>query len=160
MPEAKTVLCVVEYDALVRRALARLLRSAHFAVETFASVGAFLQYPHRETCSCLLLDIDIPGVRGQKLEHVLTEAQSHMPIICLTAHESLAANPCPSSAVTLLTQPFEDYALFAAIREALAQAVSSKRSHRSHTRPPHAGKPVTRRGLHTPFAPFLTICRA
>ena len=122
MPEAQAVICVVEDDPMVRRALARLLRSVGFTTETFASAETFLHSPHREACTCLILDIDLPGQSGRELAHSFTAAKSHVPIIFLTAREPRAADACPSRAVTWLTKPCEADDLFAAIREALTRA--------------------------------------
>jgi FixJ family two-component response regulator len=122
MPEATAVICVVDDDAMVRKAIARLLRSAGFATETFESAEAFLRSPHRDACTCLLLDIDLPGQSGQELAHSFTAAKSHVPIVFLTAREPSAADACPSRAVAWLTKSFEADDLFAAIREALTRA--------------------------------------
>ena len=122
MIEAKTIIGVVEDDPLVRRAITRLLLSAHFAVETFESAEAFLRSPHREACTCLLLDVDLPGQSGRELAHTLTAAKSHVPIIFITAREPHAADPYFRRAVAWLTKPFEANDLFAAIQEALASA--------------------------------------
>jgi FixJ family two-component response regulator len=122
MPEIQVVICVVDDDAMVRKAIARLLRAAGFTTETFASAETFLRSPHREVFTCLILDIDLPGQSGWELAHSFTASQSHVPIIFLTAREPRAADTCPSRAVTWLTKPCEADDLFAAIREALTQA--------------------------------------
>jgi FixJ family two-component response regulator len=122
MPEIQVVICVVDDDAMVRKAIARLLRAAGFTTETFASAETFLRSPHQEVCTCLILDIDLPGQSGRELAHSFTAAKSHVPIIFLTAWEPRAADACPSRAVTWLTKPCEADDLFAAIREALTRA--------------------------------------
>jgi FixJ family two-component response regulator len=122
MSEAPAVICVVDDDAMVRKAITRLLRAAGFTTEAFESAEAFLRSPHRAACTCLILDVDLPGQSGRELAHSFTTAKNHMPIIFLTAREARAADACPSRAVAWLTKPFEADDLFAAIREALTRA--------------------------------------
>ena len=99
MPEVPAVSCVVDDDAMVRTALTRLLRAAGCPTEAFASAEAFLRRPHREVCTGLILDVDLPDHSGRKLAHSTTAAKSHMPIIVLTAREPSAADACPRRAV-------------------------------------------------------------
>jgi FixJ family two-component response regulator len=117
MPEPHVVICVVDNEAVVRTALARLLRSVGFTTETFA-----------EACTCLILDVDVPGQSGRELAHSLTVAQSHVPIIVLTAREPSAADAGPSRVVAWLTKPVEADDLFAAVREALTRAGNASAS--------------------------------
>ena len=136
MPEAKTGIGIVEDDARVRRAIARLLRSAPFAIETFESAEAFLCRPHREACTCLLLDLDLPGGQsGRELADTLTATQSHLPIIFLSAREPRATNTCPSRAGAWLTKPLEEQDRFAAIREALTQGRNASAERQSAAEP-------------------------
>ena len=47
--------CVVDDDAAVRSALARMLRVAGYEVQTFADADAFLEDDDRSRASCLIL---------------------------------------------------------------------------------------------------------
>ena len=77
MLEEKAVIFVIDDDPMVRSAIARLLRSAHFTVETFDSAEAFLRSSHREVPACLVLDVDLPGLSGLELQRTLTEAKTN-----------------------------------------------------------------------------------
>jgi FixJ family two-component response regulator len=60
--ELNSTVFVVDDDASVRKALARLLASAGYAVETFASAREFLDRGHHQaTPGCVVLDISMPG---------------------------------------------------------------------------------------------------
>ena len=122
MPEAHVVICVVDDDAMVRKALARLLQVEGFTVETFESAEAFLGSSHHEACTCLLLDIDLPGQSGRQLAHTFTAVKSHIPINFLTAREPRADDASSSRAVAWLAKPVDADDLCAAIREALTRA--------------------------------------
>jgi len=76
-------------DKTVRRSLVRLLRSAGFEVETFASAEDFLSAPHPDRPSCLVLDLRMPGVGGLDLQHRLAENASTPP-----SSSSPATAPC------------------------------------------------------------------
>ena len=123
MPEEKAVIFVIDDDPRVRIAVARLLRSAHFTVETFDSAEAFLRSPHRDAPACLVLDVDLPGLSGLELQRTLTEAKMSIPIIFITGQSnlSMAADALQAGAVAFLTKPFDDQDLFDALGEAIAR---------------------------------------
>ncbi len=58
------IVCVIDDDEDVRKALERLLRSIGLAVETFPSPQAFLAYTLADRPSCLVLDVQLPGQSG------------------------------------------------------------------------------------------------
>ena len=112
---------VIDDDPLVRHALARLLRSMHCPVETFASVAAFLRSPRGEAPACLILDVDVPGLSGLELPHILTAAPQPIPIIFLTRGGSRrrVAHGLPVGAVAWLTKPLAAHELFNALRQVI-----------------------------------------
>ena len=63
---------VVDDDADVRKALARLLRSAGYEVRTFASGAEFLAGHDRHLPGCVILDLAIPGFGGLEVQSYLT----------------------------------------------------------------------------------------
>src|SRR5207245_10009799 len=77
---------VVDDDSSVREALGSLLRSAGLAVETFRSAREFLTSPRRDASSCLVLDVELPGLSGLDLQRELADAGVRIPVIFLTGH--------------------------------------------------------------------------
>lgn len=72
---------VVDDDS-VRNALARLVRSAGYRVETFGSATAFRDRVGSNTCpACLILDVQLPHVSGLELQRKLAAA---LPVIFVT----------------------------------------------------------------------------
>lgn len=63
---AKTVF-LVDDDAGVLRALARVIRGHGWSVETFKSAEAFLNRPGQPCDGCLVLDVSMPGIDGLEL---------------------------------------------------------------------------------------------
>src|SRR5258705_13901156 len=72
---------VVDDEASVRRALKRLLSSADYAVETFASAQQYLKRDIFEGHSCLVLDVRMPGLNGFALQDRLAALGRHEQIV-------------------------------------------------------------------------------
>jgi FixJ family two-component response regulator len=109
---------VVEDDAPVRRAVARLLVSAGFAVTTYASAEDFLTHLDDDLPDCLLLDLHLPRMGGMQL-HQCLRSLGHVPaVIFITADDELARSPAiRRSGIPCLVKPCDDELLIAAIRE-------------------------------------------
>jgi FixJ family two-component response regulator len=69
------IVFVVDDDAGVRRALARLIGSAGYCVQACASAGEFLSCAHSsERAACLVLDMRLPDFSGLELQRRLNSA--------------------------------------------------------------------------------------
>jgi FixJ family two-component response regulator len=123
MREGRPTVFVVDDDASVRRGLERLLRSAGYRAETFASAREFLQRGDPEGAGCLVLDVRMPGQSGLELHEVLATAGVALPVIFITGHGDIpmAVRAIQSGAVDFLPKPFDDEALLEAVRQALAR---------------------------------------
>ena len=123
MSKATPTVCVVDDDASVRCALARLIRSVGLQVKTFASVQAFLDAPPPDGPACLVLDVRLPGENGLVLQEALQTAKRRLPIIFLTGHGTvpLCARALKAGAVDFLQKPCNDQDLLEAIHTALTQ---------------------------------------
>jgi two-component system, LuxR family, response regulator FixJ len=117
------VVYVVDDDEEIRRALARLLRSAGLPVETFPSARAFLARRLEPRASCLVLDVRLPGQSGLDLQAALEEAQLEIPIVFITGHGTVPMSvlAMKAGAIDFLEKPFDDSALLEAIRRALGR---------------------------------------
>ena len=113
---------VVDDDASVRRALARLLKSAGFVVESFASAEAFLSQMSPDRASCIVLDVQLPGMNGVDLQQVLKARQIHVPLVFITGHgdADLERKLRAEGACGYLQKPFEESHLISSIRAAIA----------------------------------------
>ena len=112
---------VVDDDASVRVALRRLIRSAGFAVETFASAEDLLETWPSDTSGCLIVDVQMPGLSGLELQTKLAASGSTVPIIFITAHDdpNVRSRALNGGATDFLEKPFDDEELIAAIHTAL-----------------------------------------
>ncbi|HTU62464.1 MAG TPA: response regulator [Polyangiales bacterium] len=115
---------VVDDNASVREALEGFLRSAGFRVETFATPDEFLAREPVDQPSCLVLDIELPGVSGLDLQQQLSSTRGDMPIIFITGHGNVdrSVRAMKAGAVEFLTKPFDEQALLAAIEGALQRS--------------------------------------
>jgi FixJ family two-component response regulator len=124
-PEATPrIVHVVDDDANLLRAVARLLRSHEYTVKTYSSAAEFLNAGIPVGPACLLLDLNMPGMTGLDLQQVITEYQSGLPIVFISGQGDLpaAVRAMKAGAVDFLTKPFEGDALLAAIDSALSRS--------------------------------------
>jgi len=123
-PDDAGVVCVIDDDEDVRKALKRLLRSSGLAVETFSSPQAFLAYPLADRPSCLVLDVQLPGQSGLELQTALEAAELNIPIVFVTGHGDVptSVRAMKAGAVDFLEKPFEDRDLLDSIHRALDES--------------------------------------
>jgi FixJ family two-component response regulator len=122
MPDQnKSLVVVVEDDAGMRKALARLLRVAGYRTALFPSAEAFLDSTESHLVACLVLDIHLPGISGLELRRRLTALGCHWPVIFITAQDedSACAEARQLECVAYFRKPFEGAALLEAIRRAI-----------------------------------------
>jgi two-component system, LuxR family, response regulator FixJ len=114
-------IALVDDDAGVRRALARLLRSAGFVVKTFASAEEFLRDSGGEAPSCLLADLHLSGMSGLELARTLFRAGRPMPVLLMTGGEdpSIGQRPEGAGTVIWLKKPLDAVVLIEALNGAI-----------------------------------------
>ncbi len=123
MNKIAPLIYVVDDDASVREALGSLIRSAGLEVETFASAQEFLACSRADVPSCLVLDVQLPGLSGLDLQHELAKADVQIPIIFLTGHGDIptSVRAIKAGALEFLTKPFNDEDLLNAIQQGIAR---------------------------------------
>ncbi len=117
------IVFVVDDDAGVRRALARLIGSAGYCVQACASAGEFLSCAHSsERAACLVLDMRLPDFSGLELQRRLNSAGAALPIIFITGHGDIPMTVAAmkAGAMDFLEKPVSDQDLLRAIASALA----------------------------------------
>src|SRR3989449_915158 len=115
--------CIVDDDASVREAVGGLLRSVGMTVETFGSAREFLARARRDAPSCLVLDVELPGLSGLDLQQELVKENARVPIIFLTGHGDIpmSVRAIQAGAVDFLTKPVDVDQLLGAIERGIAQ---------------------------------------
>jgi FixJ family two-component response regulator len=122
---------VVDDDPSARDGLSRLIRSVGLRVETFASAQEFLDRPRAEPPSCLVLDLELPGLSGLDLQKRMAEGGLEIPIVFLTGHGDIPASvqAMKAGAIEFLTKPVEEQDLLKAIREAIKRYRQTRQQH-------------------------------
>ena len=125
------IVYVVDDEAGMRKALARLLGAEGFEVRAFASPRELLAVYDTEETACLLLDVAMPDLDGMQLQQRLTAAGVLAPVIFLTGRGDIpmSVSAIKAGAVDFLTKPVDDIALLRAIRGALETAASQRAEH-------------------------------
>jgi FixJ family two-component response regulator len=128
MPEAASIVFVVDDDVSVRESLELLIESAGWRPETFASAQEFLSRPSSTVPSCLVLDVTLPGLNGLELQQRLAD-RIDMPIIFITGYGDIpmSVRAMKAGAIEFLTKPLNDGMLLNAIRDALERSRASLR---------------------------------
>ena len=124
---------VIDDDAIVLKALERLLRSNGFTVETFTSPTAFLERPPYDGLACMLLDLRMPGLSGLDLQETMSRKGVSIPIVFLSAAADVpsTAQAMREGAVDFLIKPVDEPQLFDAIRRASARATTMQQQRRA-----------------------------
>jgi two-component system, LuxR family, response regulator FixJ len=114
---------VIDDDTSVRKAVARLLKSAGHRAETFGSAEEFLRRPHYDGPGCLVLDVKMPGQSGIELQEALAKVGYYLPIIFVSGRSDIpiSVKAMKAGAVDFLTKPFEHKALLDAVRLSLVK---------------------------------------
>jgi FixJ family two-component response regulator len=117
---------LIDDDAPVRKALARVLRSAGFTVTTFESAEEFLARSDESPPDCLVLDINLTGMSGVELSRTLIERGTAISTVFITAGDDTHTGEVLASAGvhTWLRKPIDRPTLIEAVRHAIPRAAS------------------------------------
>jgi two-component system, LuxR family, response regulator FixJ len=110
------IIAIVDDDASVRRSLLRVVESAGYKAETFASAREFLAWLPHGQAACLVLDVHMDELSGFDLYDRLK-----VPIVFITGHDDPAtlARIDSSNAAGHLRKPFDRAAVLDTIRRAV-----------------------------------------
>jgi FixJ family two-component response regulator len=116
----KQMVALVEDDDSYRVAVQRLLKSAGFSVQLFASAEDFLRSGRQHETGCLITDIRMPGMSGLDLQAKLNADRCLIPTIFITAHgdEDMRLQAMRGGAVKFMVKPFDGETLLESVRAA------------------------------------------
>jgi FixJ family two-component response regulator len=126
--QERPLVFLVDDDPGVRKALARLLRAAGHAVETFDAPGELLARERYNGPGCVVLDLRMPGMTGIELREALERAGSTLPVIFVTGYGDVptSVRAMKAGAVDFLTKPVNDQELLAAVERALRRDTEAR----------------------------------
>lgn len=119
--DSDAIIAIVDDDLSVCEGLDSLIRSAGWRAESFASAQEFLARAGAEPPSCLILDLQLPGLSGLDLQRRMAEIGLEIPIVFLTGHGSIptSVRAMKAGATEFLTKPVDEEELLRAIHEAI-----------------------------------------
>jgi FixJ family two-component response regulator len=125
----QTLVGIVDDDASVRKGLARLVTTAGYRAEVFASAREFLERPRSEDLCCLVLDVRMPGLTGLELQEALAVAGDRMSIVFVSGRGDVVGSvkAMKRGAVDFLTKPVDARELLGAIERGVARALTVQR---------------------------------
>ena len=126
--KARPTIAVVDDDEYIQKSLRRLLGSAGFEIESFASAEDFMASVQGRSYDCLILDVRMPGQSGIELHQQLIHHGHSMPTVFITAHEDelSRARRVTSQVVAYLRKPFDPDELLRAVQRAAADSETSR----------------------------------
>ena len=122
-PRCAAVISIVDDDPSVREAMLGLVRSLGFEAVTFPSAEDFLHSEQIDETTCLITDVQMPGLTGVELQSYLISRGSAVPIIFVTGSPAwtIEAQVRSAGAVGFLNKPFDDKTLIECLHQALGR---------------------------------------
>jgi len=115
------LIAVVDDEASVRRAFARMLSASMFHVETYGSGREFLDSLQEHRPDCVLMDLQMPGLTGRDVQLELAIAHIRLPIIVVTAQDqpTVREQCLADGAVAFVAKPLQREHLLRLIDDAI-----------------------------------------
>jgi FixJ family two-component response regulator len=123
------VIAIVDDDQSVREALTSLVRSLGYRALAFECGEDLLKSKRRGSVSCLVADVQMPGMTGLELHQRLSASGQPIPTILITAYpdDGVRERALAAGVIGYLSKPFEEDDLLACVRSALVSAHSGRR---------------------------------
>ena len=124
------VVYIVDDDEAIRTSLAWLLESDGFAVSRHESGEHFLKAlegANHSIPTCVLLDVNMPGLSGIETQSKLIQKYRHIPVAFISGFGEISTvvQAFQQGAVDFIQKPFDDKILSALIHKMLLQAESN-----------------------------------
>ena len=125
---SNSLVFAIDDDASVRKGLARLLRSDGYKSEFFESATAFLARPPHSGPSCVIVDVQMPGLNGIELQEDLIRRRREEQLVFLTGHGDIpmCAQAMKAGAVDFLRKPFRTDELLQCVQNALIRSAAQR----------------------------------
>lgn len=111
---------IVDDDAWARAGVKDLVDSLGYRTLTFASAEEFLESGCVETTTCVISDLQMPGMSGLDLQRRLADRADGPSIILITAYpdERIRLRALDAGAYGFLTKPLDENALMQCLTKA------------------------------------------
>ena len=118
------MIAIVDDDAAVREGIRALVRSLGYSASTFGSAEEFLNSEQLDDTSCLITDVQMPGLSGIDLQDRLIAEGHRFAIIFITGYpdENARVRAMKAGAIAFLSKPFNADHLIGYLDKALKAA--------------------------------------
>jgi FixJ family two-component response regulator len=130
MTNPTAMVFVIDDDQSFRKSLERMLDTAHYSVELFGRASEFLSRPAHPGPSCVIVDVQMPGLNGIQLQQALIERGREEQLVFITGHGDIpmCAEAMKAGAVDFLPKPFKRKELLESVERALGRSAEQRRS--------------------------------
>lgn len=124
MPRSPTI-SIVDDDSWARDGIRELVESLGYQAFAFASAEQFLESNLLDKTTCLITDVQMPGLSGLDLQRELCSKGYRIPVIFITAYpdERRREYAIGAGAMGFLTKPFDERSLIDCLRLAVADRI-------------------------------------
>jgi len=128
MMTSTTMVFVIDDDASMRKSLRRLLDAAQYETELFKSASEFLSRSVHPGPSCVIVDVQMPGLNGIDFQKALIEHGREEQLVFITGHGDIpmCAEVMKAGAVDFLPKPFKGDQLLGSVERALARSAEQR----------------------------------
>jgi FixJ family two-component response regulator len=119
---------VIDDDQSMRKSLERLLDAARYKVELFKSASEFLSRSAHPGPSCVVVDVQMPGLNGIDFQKTLIEHDREEQLVFITGHGNIpmCAQAMKAGAIDFLPKPFKPKQLLESVERALTRSAEQR----------------------------------
>ena len=116
-----SIICVIDDESSVLKAIGRLLASEGLEAETFTQPACFLTYARSHSIGLAVIDVHMPGMTGFEVLAALHAVSPQTRVIIMTAEDDPTHRTTAMSgdAAAFFLKPFDDDAFLQAVRTAI-----------------------------------------
>lgn len=102
------LVAIVDDDETIGEAIREFIETAGLSACAFASAEAFLDCDFVDRVSCLVADVQMPGLDGLQLHRKLIDAGHNIPVIFITAfpNDAVRTRALQAGAISFLKKAF------------------------------------------------------
>jgi FixJ family two-component response regulator len=132
-PATPPTVYVVDDDPAIRESLAAMVECIGWQAIRFGSAREFLEHPHVAAPSCVIADVNMPGIDGLELQRRVAADRPDLPVIFLTDVSDIptTVEAMKAGAADFLLKPCPGDVLVRSIASALedSRAALDRRAH-------------------------------
>jgi FixJ family two-component response regulator len=119
------MISIIDDDIWAREGIRDLVASLGYRTLTFASAEEFLESGCVETTTCVISDLQMPGMSGLDLQQQVADRQPKLSVILVTAYpdEKSRVRALDAGAHGFLTKPFDEKCLMQCLTAAVGLAI-------------------------------------